>query len=728
MKTYCKSFAAASAVSVLLAACGGGNDSPTTDQSGPVTPPPSSTCSFCAADTLVGVAAGGEALAQGSVILHDATGAERRATVGADGRFTINVAGLRAPFMLQATGLLGGVPVQLHGLALAEDVGKHTVNLTPLTEVLSANALCADPAAAFGDFASHAGSVTSASLKAADDTLRGSLTQVAAVFGVGTKSLRSDEFAVGDSGLDAMLDALRVSMAFSDTGTPQHIVTALGSGNAITVEQCGTAPGPLAYDAKAAQDLAASHTALSEINSALQQFAAAFAQALPTADTLRPMFLATNFRHNGQTLDEWINNVLLDADDPDPDAPNRVGMQIGAARIVDVLGPDDLLVTAEMSFTSPHPPSAFLQHMRKVDGHWLMMGNRHYAQAGVTLRARLTSTPLTEAAVAALPNVTSFMPDWDPTHTYYTQAVPGAPDIRWLGYAGQDSFGLVGWAGQEFDDPATATNEREVARDWTSYIGTPSNRVIRYLQLYVGERGSLHDAVRTVVTGAGLPAAGLTLTRHTAEVPRGFWILQGDPWNWNTFSTERCAQIARPAGAASDDPRAVIPDCALDWSKVHRGSLYRFEYFDAAGNSLGSDTRPLEIAPSLATLENQRNALFPRFQTTAANEFSIANVRDDRGASLFRDGATLPLSWAPPSDPLVKVSRISMNREIKHPAGDQQTHSEYVPLYGLAATQHSFTFGTAPSGYLSNWAYATLEARDAFGNVFDHELSPFNPR
>ncbi len=728
MKTYCKSFAAASAVGVLLAACGGGSGSPSTDQSGPVTPPPNSTCSFCAADTVAGVAAGGDALAQGSVILHDATGAERRAAVAADGRFTINVTGLTAPFMLQATGLLGGVPVQLHGLALAEDVGKNTVNLTPLTEVLSANVLCADPAAAFGDFVSHAGSVTRSALQSADDALRGSLAQVAAAFGVGAKSLRADEFAVGDKGLDAMLDALRVSMELSDAGTPLHVVTALGTGNAITVERCGAAPGPLAYDAKAAQDLATSRAALAEIDGALQQFAAAFATALPTAETLGPMFLATDFRHNGQTLDEWFNRVLLDPADPDPDTPNRVGMTIGAARIVDVLGPDDLVVTAEMRFTSPHPQTTFRQRLRKVDGHWLMMGNRRFAQSSVTLRARLTSTALTEAAVAALPDVTSFVPEWDPTHTYYEQAVTGRTEKRWLGAVGVDFFGLVGWMGQEFDDPATPDNEREIGRDYSAFIGSPSSRVIRYLQFYVGDRGSLRDAVRTVVTGPGLPASGLTLIRPIADVPRGFWVLQGDQWYWNTFSTDRCAQVARPANAIPEDTRPVIPDCALDWSKVHRGSLYTFEYFDAAGASLGTDSRQLQIDPSLAVLQANREALFPRIQTNAASEFSIKNIRDDRSGSLFRDGATLPLSWIAPSDPLIKVTRISMNREIKHPYGELKTQIEYIPLYGLAPTQHSFTLGTSPAGYLTNWAYVTLEAHDAFGNVFDHELSPFNPR
>jgi hypothetical protein len=47
-------------------------------------------------------------------------------------------------------------------------------------------------------------------------------------------------------------------------------------------------------------------------------------------------------------------------------------------------------------------------------------------------------------------------------------------------------------------------------------------------------------------------------------------------------------------------------------------------------------------------------------------------------------------------------------------------------LYGSRAT--SLLATTEPNAFLTTWAWCTLSFRDAFGNWFDHEVAPVNPR
>ena len=166
--------------------------------------------------TLSGTAATGRAIAVAAISAKCQVGSGS-ATTSDDGRFQINVTGGMLPCLLQTTDPTDGST--LHGAAGSADgtTSTATVNVTPLTEMLTARALGQTPAAFFAAF--DAGSATQnlspARLKAAQTdvttVLTGTVdtTQLPADFAASPlKAATATDASAGDKH-DQLLDALR---------------------------------------------------------------------------------------------------------------------------------------------------------------------------------------------------------------------------------------------------------------------------------------------------------------------------------------------------------------------------------------------------------------------------------------------------------------------------------------------------------------------------------------
>lgn len=172
------------ATSLTLAACGGGGGG---DSSVPTANP-----------TITGLAATGAALAGASVTAKCTTGSPVSSTTGADGTFSLELAGGQTvPCLLQAK----AGTVTLHGFAAQAG----HVNITPLTDLVIRTALGADAATAFDSFDAGKGAAIAAGL---DDAKAYVQTEVAAIAGA---SQSGDPltlvFEVGDAD-DSVLDNL----------------------------------------------------------------------------------------------------------------------------------------------------------------------------------------------------------------------------------------------------------------------------------------------------------------------------------------------------------------------------------------------------------------------------------------------------------------------------------------------------------------------------------------
>lgn len=191
-----------------LTACGGGSGGGSS-----TVPAPAS------ASQISGTAASGSAFSGAAMTLTDANGTQRSATAGDDGSFTIDVTGLTAPFVVTATGTVGGITSTFVSvLADAVAAGEtRTVNVTPLTHAIAALLADSGNPLDLTNVTLLKTKANAADIKKAVDALRSVLANVVTASGgnanfdpVGTP------FKADHTGLDAVLDAIKVTV--SDSG------------------------------------------------------------------------------------------------------------------------------------------------------------------------------------------------------------------------------------------------------------------------------------------------------------------------------------------------------------------------------------------------------------------------------------------------------------------------------------------------------------------------------
>lgn len=697
--------ATAIAVALALSACGGGGSSSSTT---PVA------CSTCAAGTLSGTAAAGAALAGAEIRVTGANGQTAAGVASADGVYRVDVSALTAPYIVQALANVGGEPLMLHSLATAADVGSAAINVTPLTEIITASVLGGDPRAQLDAASVDFGAITGAALASAEQALETRLAPVLAAAGLTNIDLRSTEFRADHSGLDGVLDALKVTQ---DSG---GYTIALVTGSAsITVDPTKLSEPASTLPAPATGDLAALAARTQEMQTLLAGFAAKFASAVPAAADLVPSF-TDDFLHDGQPRDAFIGQVLRQQDAAGDGGFSWQGVSFDALRIDAVIDADTLDISFRTVFRRGFQPGSEQLRVKRVAGVWRFAGNGRQAHVSVTLLSRLKETPLTEAQVQALPGINSFQLGGQTHYQMATTDAAGQPLQLWIGSPQDGSFGQMAWAGDNIGAPARAQR-----RQYTRYLATPDSRVSNYLILNVPTLRVAANVAAIVVTGPGLPAGGLALEPPVRR-PRPNWVFKGDVFDWNAFNNERCAQI--------DNPANPVPNCAIDWSQIHRGSEFRFTLKDAAGNTVDTLTDKLRSEPvDEARAFANRASLFARFAVDDAHALSIANLFDD-AAGPYRPGLPVTLNWTVPGTPGFRVTGISLTTQTSTlDANNQPVSTDYpgwVPLYDVdPRTPLPTSASFAPAHPVPpSWAWTTLSGIDAFGNTYDHELSPSNPK
>lgn len=187
---------------VALAGCGGGGDNAAATPTPPVTP---------SALTLTGTAATGRAVAGGAIAAKCASGTGS-ATTNADGSYTVSVSGGALPCIVKVTGADGKV---LH--SVAEGSGSSaTVNISPLTELIVAQAAGGSAASLFSSFdAAAQAKLTSAALASATTAVATALQSVVNLSGINPIKdvLVAANGNVAGNALDQKLDILVAALA-----------------------------------------------------------------------------------------------------------------------------------------------------------------------------------------------------------------------------------------------------------------------------------------------------------------------------------------------------------------------------------------------------------------------------------------------------------------------------------------------------------------------------------
>lgn len=196
-----------SGLAVLLAACGGSDDD---DDTTGGTPPPVTTAN------ITGVAAVGAAIPNATVTGINVRGETVTATTGADGSFSLTI-NEGAPYGLKVTDAAGNT-----WYSYAQAAGR--ANLTPLTTLAlsqaAGNRPLADVLAAWASSAPTAEQVLAAAA-----TVNANLAGVmrAASVDPSATNIFTQTFSANGQGLDAVLDAMRVSFSCSANSCTQLI-------------------------------------------------------------------------------------------------------------------------------------------------------------------------------------------------------------------------------------------------------------------------------------------------------------------------------------------------------------------------------------------------------------------------------------------------------------------------------------------------------------------------
>ncbi len=199
------------AAAATLTACGGGDDAVAT-----------ATAPAAVTVTLIGTAATGAPMANALVTATNAKGVQATARTGTDGKFSIGVADA-APYALSVTDASGKV-----WYSFAAQAG--VANITPLTTLALLDANGQKPLADLFKAWASAGLSADAVLASARK-VNANLQALMAANGLDASKLNvfAAPFAADHTGLDALLDAMRVSFNCSATACSQSILGAQGN-------------------------------------------------------------------------------------------------------------------------------------------------------------------------------------------------------------------------------------------------------------------------------------------------------------------------------------------------------------------------------------------------------------------------------------------------------------------------------------------------------------------
>ena len=335
------------------------------------------------ASVVSGVAVAGAPIV-GTVTIKDSSSPAitKFVTISANGSYTIDVAGLTAPFMLRADGSVGGRSYSIYSGAAAADINGN-INVTPLTDLIVAN-IAGQLASTYftsGNFAT----LTTAELNSQTSALQARLLPILTAAGVsGSIDLLRSSFAADHTGLDAALDVLRIEV---DPNTAIATITSIINNQVITDNLASKADATVID----ATGVAAGLTDVQLIFGTFTTFMNLFATALPSPShaTLLSIYDAA-FLNEGESRSVFLSNITSDS--------SMIGIQFTNVSLVEgsLIPATGSPTAATVSFKviqagTPHDQMTW--NLVKTSGTWKITGNGQIGRARVSPFARIQDTP-----------------------------------------------------------------------------------------------------------------------------------------------------------------------------------------------------------------------------------------------------------------------------------------------------------------------------------------------
>ncbi len=657
------------------------------------------------------------------VRVHDAVGAWAESRTDRQGRFDVDVGTLVAPLLVQAEVPAGGRLWRVHAAVRRDEVGVEAVAVTPVTELIAADALGGHPADLL-----QAGRAEMQRLEAATGAAERRVAQLlwpvmdAAGVAAGT-NLRT--FAPSrDHALQAALASLQVTEA--DAGgvyAVRHLSQRPQDALRVAPGQAGGGQVLARPDADAIAAVAAATASLPQLHQRLEALAGLFAAGVPDAAALAP-WLAAEFRHGGLDAAAYIDTVLRRQDAPARGGFSLAQMRFGPPLLLQVAdGGRRLRVALQRTARAPHVASDdTFWVVQQADGAWQLQGDGDAAQARVRNVAALGPRVLDATAVRGLAGVNCSAAAGVLGDAARTRCLieGGQEDVAaggWLDLGSPDDRHFGGLAAYRSDAADALLRLADYATH-SRLMGEASAQVKTYLMFELDARQADPRAVRATVTGPGLPAEGVVLhppAREAGAPLLDHWTLDADGLqDWAAVETGLCAAAAADCAAANAQPSGT-------------GSPYRFALHDAAGAVIQHIEASLPSAPmAAATLWAQRERWFARWDLRGhtADQPTLAQLL---GRGSGGDALRLAQRWLPPQDPQTRSLYIDAlwHRAALPPAAAQpmQTRRRWVIDSGGALDD------TLPASgqHRTVWLSLLLQSGDALGNRYLHAVSPANP-
>lgn len=256
--------------------------------------------------TLSGTAATGAPLI-GQVTVKDANGVMRTTDLRLDGTYTVDVAGLTAPFLLRAQGNVGGREVRLVSAATEADVNGN-INITPFTDLIIAN-IAGQVADAFFDNPSSRSGLTPQGIDIARQNLTNRLLPIMLELGVDTSfDLMRTYFSANHTGFDAVMDVVKVTV---DPDTAVAEIRDIVNNKSISDNLADPADATV-IDAPAPGSLDSALTDIEQVRAQLKKLGQVLTSTPINETSLRALFVTSGYLAEGRDLDTEINDIMLE--------------------------------------------------------------------------------------------------------------------------------------------------------------------------------------------------------------------------------------------------------------------------------------------------------------------------------------------------------------------------------------------------------------------------------
>ncbi len=263
----------------------------------------SSSSGDASGDSITGTAAAGAPIV-GVVNAKGANGNTASGNIESDGSYELDVTDLTAPYVLKAWGTVNGESIELYSTGVAAG----NINITPITDYITARALAIDPADAFDEWNTASTSVTAEVLEVAEAEVQEQLAVFIEAFGLDENvDLMSVQFDTDHSGLDAILDVIEIEFDDSNNVTITNTIT----GTQVS--------GDEGFDSSEVAELTEAINEMAEMNVFWDAFSALYATEAATAaeinSEIAPL-VANDLLDNGKSKEEQLSQFATSGNVP----------------------------------------------------------------------------------------------------------------------------------------------------------------------------------------------------------------------------------------------------------------------------------------------------------------------------------------------------------------------------------------------------------------------------